>query len=521
MNRIIRWIRALRLGRRDKRVEVLGGHPGQGPNVQIEHFEPTLDQAGRVQRILGGVSQLGPESVDEATGHPLDNLINAQGDEWRRKLRQQYHAYRPAAYYRLRQANAIVEQYQQLREDDLMRLRSAEIAVETALLALSGPEAEPAAGSERASRQTPAPGRPTPSGRAEAAQPGRPGAAYPDSAQADWLGLRAALAAHDPPKASRSELRRLLEPQDARRVPRWGDRGFRDGTLLAGRPRSAYLHAFALLLAAGADVGAFVQVVELVLPSQDWVIWLVVSGLTSVVLYIAHMVGVMIREAKADHSTGGGLAGRMGAWLGRRFAAFVCTAIWLAVGLMVFWVRYTVPLPGTAQLGGGGIGSGGIGSGGIGSGGIGSGSTSVASTSSHLLQAAAIFLGLYLATGIVAAVGAYFTHNPYRGRYAAAIRAYRKASERAAASAYQLGMALAVRDRQQAEIDAAAHVLAEAQVQNNAFAQQLKQSARIEIASVAKDPAVTDAIFEPDQSPYQPDPEGPPPDREEPGVPTP
>ena len=107
-------------------------------------------------------------------------------------------------------------------------------------------------------------------------------------------------------------MRHLLDPSDASRVPRWGEAGFRDGTLLAGRPRSTYLHVLALLLAAGADMGAFVQVVELVLPDQDWLDWLVVSGLTAVVLYLAHMIGVMLREARAAQPSDGGIAGRMG-----------------------------------------------------------------------------------------------------------------------------------------------------------------------------------------------------------------
>ena len=156
--------------------------------------------------------------------------------------------------------------------------------------------------------------------------------------------------------------------------------------------------------------------------------------------------------------------------------------VWLAIGLMAFWIRLTVPLPSTATLnsgfGSGGIGggsdgggSGGMGVGvGVGSGGIGSPAWCSGSclkrrfSSTHPLQGAAIFLGLYVATGIVAALGAYYTHNPYRGRYKAAIGALRKSSERAAASVYQLGLAISFRDRQQAEIDAARHVLAEAQV---------------------------------------------------------
>lgn len=500
MNRITSWIRALRLHRRDKRVELLGGNPMHGQETPIERFRPELDKTERLERILAGVSTLSADSVDEATGYPLDNLVNAQGNEWHHKLEQQHLNYEAAAGRRLSEAWATVEQYEQLREEDLVKLYHAEIAVETALLALSGHEPEPAANTARASR-APAPGRPTRKHTAEPEPPGDLRAASPGTGQAEWPDGRAALA---PPKISRAELRRLLDPQDADRVPRWGDPGFRDGALLAGRPRSAYLYAIALVLAAGADIGAFVQVVALVLPQEDWVIWLVVVGLTAVVLFIAHMVGVMLREAKAGHRSGHGLAGRLGNWLGPRFGAFVCTVIWLALGLMAFWVRLTVPLPGTEQLGAGGIGSGGTGSGGIGSGPTSSGTTA----SGHTAQAAAIFLGLYLATGLVAAVGAYFTHNPYRGRYAAAIRAYRKASEGAAASAYQLSRASAVYLHQQAEIDAAKQILARAQDQNRAITEQLKQSVRIEIAGEAKDPAVTDAIFEPDHEPYWQGPDG-------------
>jgi len=528
MYRIVRWLRELRRRRRDKRVELLGGHPEQLAEIQIEPFEPVLDQDGRVNRTVGWVSQLGADSFDEATGYPLDNLINAQGEEWRRRLRQQYLRYRPIAHERLRQANAIVEQYRHLNNNDLMKLRSAEIAVETALLALSGHEPDSGSDSQPVDgRRTGARFRTRAARLAEpASKPIRARAG--DSSRTDWLGIGAARTVLEPLKATRSELRQLLEPHDAHRVPRWGEPGFRDGTLLAGRPRSSYVHALVLLLAAGADIGAFVQVVQLVLTTvSDWLIWLVVVGLTAVVLYIAHMVGAMLREARAHVRATYALAGRLRAWLGRRSATFVCTVIWLAIGLMAFWIRLTVPLPTTAQLnsgfGSGGIGSGGIGggsSGGIGSGGIGGGAASSnAANNPHPLQGAAIFLGLYVATGIVAALGAYYTHNPYRGRYTATLRGLRKASERAAASSYQLGLATAIRDRQQAEIDASAHVLAEAQVQNNAIITQLKQNVRVAIASMAKDPAVTDAIFEQDHNPHGAQPDEPLPGAEDPGDP--
>ena len=507
----IPWIRTLRLQRRDKRVGLLGGYPELSPDIPVEHFEPALQEAERARQILDAMSILGAESVDEGTGHPLDNLINAQGDEWEYLLNQQYLAYRPAADRRLGQARSVVAQYRQLHEQDQVDLRNAEIALETALVALSGREPDPSAGSvqsSRAARGSRLLARP----RAEAVSAGGLAPAPPDG-RPGWPESPAAAVA--PAKVSRTELRRLVEPQDAERVPRWGEPGFRDGTLLAGRPRTAYLHVLALVLAAFADVGAFVQIVELAMPlQQDWVIWLVVTGLTAVVLYIAHTVGVMLREARAGEGSSGGLGGRLAAWLGRRFAAFLCTLIWLALGLMAFWVRLTVPPLGTVQLGaGGGIGSGGGtgGGGGIaGIGGIGSGggtgggpAASSAATTGHPTQAAAIFLGLYLATGTVAALGAYFSHNPYRGRYAATIRAYRKASERVAASAYQLGRALAIQDQQQTEIEAAEQALAEARNRNRAFTERLKQSVRVRIAGLAKDPAVTDAIFRPDDRPYR------------------
>jgi len=102
----------------------------------------------------------------------------------------------------------------------------------------------------------------------------------------------------------------------------------------------------------------------------------------------------------------------------------------------------------------------------------------------------------------VAAVGAYLTHNPYRGRFEAAMRAYRRAAEQAAASAFQLRLALAHQQRQDHELKVAENALKQALTRNRAFAEQLKQTVRVHIAGLIKDPAVTDAIFGPDHRPY-------------------
>jgi hypothetical protein len=470
-----------RMPRRNKRVERLGGYPTPGPELPVERFEPQLNHQQRLAQAIDWVNTLGRESVDEATGHPLDNLVNAHSDDWQRRLAQQYRAYYAAAQSRVRQSMALAEQYRHLWEQDQKRLEAAEIAVEHAMLSLSG-EPPVRSGTSRATPRDDLRARRT----AQQAAP----AAGTAAGQRDQDPLTGPAAMARPP-VSRTELRRLLDPADADRVPHWQETGFRDGALLGGRPVGTYAHALALIIAAGADIGAFTQVVELALPNQsNWVVYLVVGGLTSVVLYIAHMIGVMLRHAKAQHTQGTGRGLRVGSWLAMRTAIVGCSAVWVALGLLAYWVRKTVPLVQTATIGGGGIGSGTVGGG------------AATGTGNYTPQSAAIFLGLYLATGIVAAVGAFFTHNPYRSRYTAALRGYRKASDRAAASVYQFLQADAAYLRQRSELDAAKLIFDQAVAQERAFSEQLKQSIRLQIARMAGDPAVTDAIFTQDQKPY-------------------
>jgi hypothetical protein len=472
MMSVTRWITALRALRRDKRVERLGGYPARVPELTVESFQPVLNHAERLRNVTDGVSRLGAESVDEGTAYPLDNLVNARGDEWQRRLGQQYYAYQAAGHRRLRQLQGVVEQYRHLYELDMLRLRDAEVAVESAMLTLSGEPPDSSQGGGHRAVAAPPVTRRDPS-----AQP---------TPEEDLLAGPAALA---PPRVSRAELRRIFEPHDANRVPQWAEPGFRDATLLAGRPRSTYVHLLVLLVAAGADIGAFSQVVERAMPdSTDLMVLLVVGGLAAVVLYIAHMVGVMLREAKATYPRGADRRVRLWSWISSRAAPAGCAVAWGALGLLAYWVRIHVPPPTTAQVGVGTIGGG--------------SAPSVTSTDPHAAQAALLFLGLYVATGIVAAVGAYFTHNPYRGRYAAALRAYRKAAERAAASANQLGRAEASYQWQVTELQNADSVLVEAQALDKAFTEQLKQGVRLQIATMARDPAVTDAVFDEDRDPY-------------------
>jgi hypothetical protein len=473
MRSIIQRIKTLQTLRRDKRVERLGGYPARVPELDVESFQPVLNHTERMRHVTDGVSRLGPESVDEGTAGPLDNLVNAQGHEWQHRLGQQYHAYQAAGRRQLRQLQGVVEQYRHLHELDMQRLSDTEVAVESAIATLSG---EPHGFLYNGNYQ------PTEASSGTLRDP------QPTSVpvQEDPLAGQAALA---PPRVSRAELRRIFEPGDANRVPQWAEPGFRDATLLAGRPRSTYVHMLVLLIAAGADIGAFTQVVERAMPDQtNLMVYLVVGGLAAVVLYIAHMIGAMLRGAKATNSHRAERGVRLRNWIGSRAATAGCAVVWAALGYLAYWVRTHVPPPPAVQVGVGTIGGGSAPSG--------------TSTDPHAAQAALLFLGLYVATGIVAALGAYFTHNPYRGQYVAAMRAYRKAAERAAASANQLGRAEAGYQRQVTELQDANSVLAEAQALDSAFTEQLKQSIRLQIATMARDPAVTDAIFDEDRDPY-------------------
>ncbi len=461
MRSVTRWITAQRTLRRDKRVERLGGYPARVPEQAIVPFQPAFNHSERTREVAEVVARLSVESVDEATGSPPDNWISAEGHVWRQRLEQQYRDFQEAAEERLLELQGVVEQYRHQYALDMRLLQDAEVAVESAMQTLSG-ERPPESMTVRSPGRAPEP---------RAVWPGRP-------AGSDALA---------PPRVSRAELRRIFEPHDASRVPHWAETGFRDPSLLGGRPRATYLHLLALVLAAGADIGAFVQVVDLVLTNQsDWTIYLVVAGLTAVVLYIAHMTGAMLRDARAKPADPGHLGAKLRTWLGRRVAVGVCMVAWGGLGYLAWWVRTTVPLTPTSQFSTGTIGAGGT----------------TATQDPHVYQSAFLFLGLYIATGIVAAVGAYFTHNPYRGRYVAALRGYRKAAERAAATANQLGRAEASYQRQATALRNAGDTLKSAQALDLAFTEQLKQGVRLQIAGMARDPALTDAIFDTDQDPY-------------------
>jgi hypothetical protein len=253
--------------------------------------------------------------------------------------------------------------------------------------------------------------------------------------------------------------------------PGWAERGHADPTMLAGRPRGSSIYVLALIAAAAADIAAFYQVVEVALNLSRTVGAVLVVGFTGVTLTLAHSVGRMLRDRMAGAK-----------WIPGLMIAVV-TVIWLALGALAYWVRLKsggpsegFALPGTQSSG--------------------SGSTQ------GTPAAAAMFAGLYAATGAVAAIGAYLTHNPLHAAFARSIREHRRAAEGHALSARRLRLAEAEREFYVGQMTAALLVRDEAVQARHALAQELKQLARLEIAKHLRDASATDAFVDDDARPY-------------------
>jgi hypothetical protein len=253
--------------------------------------------------------------------------------------------------------------------------------------------------------------------------------------------------------------------------PGWAEPGHADPTMLAGRPRGSSIYVLALIAAAAADIAAFYQVVEVALNLSQTVGAVLVVGFTGVTLTLAHFIGRMLRDRRAGAK-----------WIQGPMIAVVAV-IWLALGALAYWVRLKsggpsqgFALPGTQASG--------------------SGSTQ------GTPAAAAMFAGLYAATGAVAAIGAYLSHNPLHAAFARSIREHRRAAEGHALSARRLRLAEAEREFYVGQMTAALLVRDEAVQARHALAQELKQLARLEIAKHLRDASATDAFVDDDARPY-------------------
>lgn len=251
--------------------------------------------------------------------------------------------------------------------------------------------------------------------------------------------------------------------------------GYNDAGLVGGRPVGTYVHVVALAIAALADIGAFAQVVQLIMTKQPAIVaFAVVIGLTASVLYLAHASGVNFRERAAKVS-------------GRMALAWVCLTMWALVGLAAFWVRLSIKdSPASTDTGG-----------------FSATATAAPATQSTddtaTLPAAIVFLALYLGSGVVALSGAYLTHNPLPGAYRTLRRRQDRAVQRLAASTAALATVAKLRKAQQDAIDEADTALRGEHAERRDLAEELKQHARMLMAHRAQDPAFTDAVFAPDR----------------------
>lgn len=506
---------------RDRRLVAMGGHSqvGELDRPEIEPFAPAAvnDEAAR-RKIDELVSGLAPGAVDEATGHSLDNMINAWADQWVTDVCAQHAWYVARASLRQDLSDAAARQVNDLAAHDRTVLAHTVLAVESALLRLVGlgsdstkgrgllrrlafwrrgsarpPEMgdqEPVGMTGRSSwswdNQSGATGRDghhrmapeKPGGGASAVDLGsrpeqhpEPPRPYPEAQQHPGAG------AEDGPEESpvpdTADLTILLGPANRRSFARWSDRGYADATLMGGRSRVVYLHVVALALAAAADIGAFSQIVDQLMSTEPgWLVAIVVVGFTATVLYLAHACGTMLRDRRAG--------ARWIPWI----APGLCALIWLGLGAAAFYLRLRFA-PQPTQLPSFSF------------------SGPAPSTGPNVKPYnAALFLALYVATGMVAGVGAYLSHNPLRESYATARRGYRKATERVAATSFQAGKESARHLAAQRELEAAALTLETEKKKRLALAAELKQLARVRMAQRMQDPAATDAIFGEDWRPY-------------------
>lgn len=199
-----------------------------------------------------------------------------------------------------------------------------------------------------------------------------------------------------------------------------------------------------------------------------WALWPATIGFTAVALGLAHLGGRFARGGKAGEK---GVA----AWM-----IWVCLLAWAVLGLGAFGLRLLIAEPrdeSSIRLGGDLFNTGGSDVG-----------------PEELWSRAVVLLILYVATGAVAYVGAYLLHNPLHADYHKAEREYRRAARRAGRSKAALTAAesmhrqhLEARERERRRWDLELE-------QNDAFFDELKDLARLEMARRIQNPSATSGL---------------------------
>ncbi|WP_431914837.1 hypothetical protein [Nonomuraea jabiensis] len=396
-----------------QRLAALGGVavPAVGSALPaVERFAPTpVDAQAKLAEVERLIDDLAP-GLDEATGHTLDNLINAWGEAWEAEVMAEASEYDALVAGRLSALDPQAAQCRALHDLNGRRLADAKTALAAARERLVG------------------------------------------------------------------ERRPVDDSGDGERgFAPWGGKSFTEPTLLAGRGPAAFASVAVLAVAACADVAAFFQIVQLLLPRQEGEkSLLLVGGLTVVAVTLAHRAGVVLRERHAGSRTA------------KRWQALLCLLIWLLLGLGAAVIRFYVADPGTGPVD---IGSQ-------------AGPGSEPSFAYEQAGMAGFFLVLYLGTGVVAALGGYALHQPVRAAYARASRHHRIRQARMAVSVAQLARVEAERARYAGALVAARQRLTVELKQRLAFTEELKQMARMHNARAAQNPTTTDGLFHHDRKPY-------------------
>jgi hypothetical protein len=250
----------------------------------------------------------------------------------------------------------------------------------------------------------------------------------------------------------------------------WHQPGHADPTLLSpGRSAAGLFYLGAVLLAGVADFIAFYQVLSLVLRDlPDLLLYLLVIGFTCIALTLAHYLGIFLRDRTA------------GARHLHQAMLPACAVLWVALGLMAFWVRWKVSgsagTPTLPQVGG-----------------------SVVVPQAHNFQStlpgASMFAAFYFATGAAAIIGSYLVHNPLRRAFIRTVRAHESAIKHQAAGAHDVATAEAERDAIDHQEHAATEVREATEDELTKLGGELKKLARLQLTKKIGDVSATDAFL--------------------------
>lgn len=225
-----------------------------------------------------------------------------------------------------------------------------------------------------------------------------------------------------------------------------------------------------LLIAAGADVAAFYDVLANHTNSPDLVLYVLVAGFAVGPLWLAHTVGATLRD-RVD-----------GAPDYQPVVLWTAAAGWLLIGTGAFFARLL--LTGAAP-----------------SSSFGTAAPYTVDGRAGLVMAL-LFATLYIGTGILAAGASFTLHNSIEravGTASRRIRGLRKRLSRHERTHERIAAELRRLQAERVRLEQAHEA---ARLRAIALGDELKQYVRMRIAQTLDEPSATDAMFEPDRYPF-------------------